>query len=452
MSLAGTGSNSATHEVNNLPPAATLSNDGPVAEGSAATISFSNPSDPSSADTSAGFHYAFSCDGTPLDGATYANSNADSSTTCTFDDGPSTHDVVARIIDKDGGYTERTTTVTVDNVKPTATLSAPSTVNEGDTFTVSLDNASDPSQADTAAGFTYSFDCGDGNGVQDTGGAASINCEAHDVASQTVTATITDKDGGSNTYTAGVSITNVAPSVGSISAPAGPITVGTTIDASADFTDPGIGVGDSHTAVWDWGDGTTSTGNVSEADGSGTVTGSHTYTAAGVYTITLIVTDKDGASDSSMFQYVVVYDPSAGFVTGGGWIDSPAGAYAADPSLTGKASFGFNAKYKKGANVPDGNTQFQFNAAGLDFHSTSYQWLVVAGAKAQFKGVGTISGQAGSYGFMITAVDGQLQGSDKADTFRIKIWAINSDGSDGGVIYDNGSQSPLGGGSIVIHS
>jgi len=31
--------------------------------------------------------------------------------------------------------------------------------------------------------------------------------------------------------------------------------------------------------------------------------------------------------------------PSAGFVTGSGWINSPAGAYVSDPSLTGRATF-----------------------------------------------------------------------------------------------------------------
>ncbi|MCU0503770.1 MAG: hypothetical protein MUC51_18785, partial [Anaerolineae bacterium] len=61
---------------------------------------------------------------------------------------------------------------------------------------------------------------------------------------------------------------------------------------------------------------------------------------------------------------------------------------------------------------------------------------------AQFKGVGTINGE-GSYKFMITADDGS------PDTFRIKIWY--EDGAGEHVVYDNGSQQPLGGGSIVVH-
>jgi len=64
---------------------------------------------------------------------------------------------------------------------------------------------------------------------------------------------------------------------------------------------------------------------------------------------------------------------------------------------------------------------------------------VVSGNKAQFKGEGTINGQ-GTYAFKITADDGN------PDTFRIQIWEAG-----GGLVYDNGSQQPLGGGSIIIH-
>src|SRR5205807_4306344 len=59
----GSGNASFTATVANIAPTATLANDGPVNEGSAATISFSNQHDPSGADTSAGFHYAYACIG-----------------------------------------------------------------------------------------------------------------------------------------------------------------------------------------------------------------------------------------------------------------------------------------------------------------------------------------------------------------------------------------------------
>jgi hypothetical protein len=146
--------------------------------------------------------------------------------------------------------------------------------------------------------------------------------------------------------------------------------------------------------------------------------------------------------------YVVVYDPNGGFVTGGGWINSPLGAYRADPTLAGKATFGFVSKYQKGATVPTGNTEFQFHAGNLNFKSTSYDWLVVAGTKAQYKGTGTING-AGNYKFMLTAIDG----SKGPDMFRIRIW------DDNGLVYDNqmgasdtaDPTTAIVGGSIVVH-
>ena len=57
------------------------------------------------------------------------------------------------------------------------------------------------------------------------------------------------------------------------------------------------------------------------------------------------------------------------------------------------ASFGFVSKYKKGATIPTGQTEFQYKVGSLNFHSTDYQWLVIAGARAQYKGTGTINGQ-----------------------------------------------------------
>jgi predicted extracellular nuclease len=238
----------------------------------------------------------------------------------------------------------------------------------------------------------------------------------------------------------GLDLKNYPPELGDITVTPNLAAINTSVSASVPFTDPDKL--DTHTATWVWGDGSTSTGAVSESQGSGTISGDHTYAMPGVYTVSVTVNDGYGNSDTAIYEFVVVYDPNGGFVTGGGWIDSPAGAYTADPTLTGKATFGFVSKYKKGTTVPEGNTQFQFHAAGFNFSSTSYDWLVVAGSKAQFKGTGTINGE-GVYKFMITADDGN------PDTFRIKIWQeVNGVEI---VVYDNGSQQPLGGGSITVH-
>ena len=182
----------------------------------------------------------------------------------------------------------------------------------------------------------------------------------------------------------------------------------------------------------------------------------HTYNAPGVYTVTASLTDICGNSASSIYQYVVIYDPSGGFVTGGGWINSPAGAYRPDVTLGGKAIFGFESKYQKGTTIPNGNTEFKFQSGIMNFKSSNYEWLVVSGSKAQFKGTGSINGN-GSYGFLLSAVDGNLGSPATADLFRIKIWDKNNNDA---IIYDNqyGATdnsvltTQIGGGSIIIHN
>jgi hypothetical protein len=181
------------------------------------------------------------------------------------------------------------------------------------------------------------------------------------------------------------------------------------------------------------------------------------YTApanGGIFGLNLTV--NDGYEDSTVASsMIVVYDPDGGFVTGGGWIISPGGAYAADSSLTGKASFGFVSKYKKGANEPTGNTDFQSETADLNFHASSYDWLVVAGNKAKLKGTGTVNG-SGNFGFMLTAVDNRKVLEAK-DTFRIKIW--DKDDRDA-LVYDNQEGiddkaydgTAVRGGNIIVHT
>jgi len=290
--------------------------------------------------------------------------------------------------------------------------------------------------------------------VAESGGSGTVSGTHAYVENGPYTATVTvyDTQGGSGADTAPVTVANAAPVVGAITAPLDPVQLGSAVSAAAAFIDAGIL--DTHVASWAWGDGSSTSGTIVESNGAGTATGTHVYAQAGVYTLTLTVTDDDGGAGVAQFRYVVIYDPSAGFVTGGGWITSPLGAYVVDPTMTGKANFGFESKYKKGDKIPTGTTEFQFHAAALNFHSSTYEWLVVAGAKAQYKGTGTING-AGSYGFMLTAIDGQIAGGGGQDKFRIKIW----DKATNQPVYDNLLQAPddadpttvIGGGSIVIH-
>jgi hypothetical protein len=259
--------------------------------------------------------------------------------------------------------------------------------------------------------------------------------------------TITDANGCTTTSSATLAV-NTAPVITGLTGPLGPIAKGNSATITVNFTDPGT---TDNTVTISWGDTTTDT----FGGASSPLSATHTYASAGVYTVGVTVTNGCGASATMSFQFIVIYDPEGGFVTGGGWIDSPAGAYTANPSLTGKANFGFVSKYQHGANVPTGNTEFQFKVGNLNFKSTDYEFLVVAGAKAQFKGRGKVNG-SGDYNFLLTATDGQQTGGGGVDKFRIKI----TDRATGQLVYDNApgsddidSANPqaIGGGSIVIH-
>jgi PKD repeat protein len=247
--------------------------------------------------------------------------------------------------------------------------------------------------------------------------------------------TVMDSKGATDEGETVVTVSNSAPFVEDITAPLVPVLINTMIIASAEFIDAGIF--DDHSAIWNWGDGSTSPGIIVEGDGQGVVTGEHTYSEPSIYTIQLTVTDKDGEFGTSVFQYLVVYDPEGEFVTGGGWIDSPTGAYALDPSLVSKANFGFNAKYKNGATIPSGQTQFGLQETDFNFHSAEYEWLVFSGDQAQYQGTGTVNGEGG-YGFLVSVIDGDVDGGDGLDRFRVKIWDLVS----GEIVYDSQMGDP----------
>lgn len=239
---------------------------------------------------------------------------------------------------------------------------------------------------------------------------------------------------------------NSPPVIDAISGPSDPVDVNDQpVEVMVAYSDPDIG--DTHIITWDWGD---SSPDDTQTNATSPAVQRHTYAGQGVYSVQVTVTDTAGATDSDTFEFIILFDPENGFVTGGGWYVSPAGAYTPDdpndPDLTGPASFGFVSKYRRGAGTPDGDTLFQFQAGDLNFNSDNYQWLVITenDTVARFKGEGAVNGSEPIYKFLIWAGDGD------PDTFHIKIWLETPSGEL--PLYDNGTDQPINGGSIVIHN
>ncbi|HOG45479.1 MAG TPA: PKD domain-containing protein [Anaerolineae bacterium] len=293
----GEGSASTTIDVTNVAPAATLGNNGPVDEGSAATISFSGATDPSTPDTTAGLRYAYACNGASLASATYATSDTAASCQCTYPDGPSDHTVRGRIIDKDGGYSEYTTVVHVENVAPAPTIHGAPAASPEATEIALTSTVKDPG-ADT---FTYAWTVTRGSTIYASGDAPDLSFTPDDNGAYDVRLTVTDQDGGAGGARAIVEVTNVAPAV---TPPDDQLADEGTLASFSlgSFADPGA---DSPWAVAvAWGDGSAHTTFTTATTGP-LGTQPHAYTDNGEYTVTVTVTDKDTAASDVTFTVTI---------------------------------------------------------------------------------------------------------------------------------------------------
>jgi len=212
--------------------------------------------------------------------------------------------------------------------------------------------------------------------------------------------------------------------------------VGSTVSFAGTFWDA---PGNKHTAKWLIDGSTASSGIVTEPAGTknGKVTGSYKFTTPGVYKLQMNVTDQNGVTsyantNGDLEEIIVIYDPNGGYTYGGGWFNSPAGALKSNSNATGKVSYGFAMNYFKNATLPKGETQFEFKVGNFEYNAVNFDYLVISGAKAQFKGTGKIVGGQSGINFIMTVIDGDLDGTG-IDKVRVKIYNKNT----GQVYYDN---------------
>ena len=162
------------------------------------------------------------------------------------------------------------------NNAPTAVL-APASGDEGLAITADASGSTDDGTITT-----YELDC-DNDGTYEVSVATATGgtCMFDDDGSYTVGLQVTD-DGGLTAATTEVfTVANVAPAVTA----GGPASVdeGSPAAFTGSYTDQSPV--DTHTFVWDFGDGNTDSANLNPT---------HTYGAPGSYTATLTVTDDDG--------------------------------------------------------------------------------------------------------------------------------------------------------------
>jgi predicted extracellular nuclease len=190
----------------------------------------------------------------------------------------------------------------VINDPPTVDAGGPYTVDEGSSVTLTA-TGTDPE----GGPLTYAWDL-DNNGTFETPGQSASFGLPYTVdgpVTYTVNVRVTDNGGLTAVASATVTVNNVRPAVDTPTVSPEPSTEGSSVTASATFTDPAGSFDVPYTCSVNYGDGS---GVLPGSVTGYTCTGpAHTYTTFGLYTVTISVTDKDGGMGTQSTIHTVIF-------------------------------------------------------------------------------------------------------------------------------------------------
>jgi FKBP-type peptidyl-prolyl cis-trans isomerase 2 len=309
--------------------------------------------------------------------------------------------ITVTVTDNYGGRGSASTSVQVITAPPTVVLGGPfsAAAGTGIPFTASV---TDPSPIDTAAGFTYAWNFGDGS----TSTAASPTHAYAVAGTYTVSLTATDKDGQSGTATTSATATPVNASAASVLQLSGFPTLATA-GAGGTFTVTVL------TASGAIATGYTGTVHFTSSDGQAVLPGNYTFTSGDQGVHTFSATLKTAGSWS-----VTATDTVTSSITGtqSGITVSPAAATHLSLSAPASSTAGSAFTVTVTAQDAYGNTASAYTGT---LHFTSSDGQAVLPANYAFtaadKGVHTFSAtltMAGSQ--TVTATDtvtGSINGS-----------------------------------------
>jgi len=203
------------------------------------------------------------------------------------------------VVDDNGSeHTARTDISVVDtDTRPSASISAPDTALVDTSITFDASNSSDDG---TITAYQWNFD-GDVTSTD----TPTVNHTFTDTGTRNVTVTVVDDAGQESTASTTVAVSEPVNLTANLDAAPTSASAGDAISFTATDTGPA----DRITSYsWQFGDGTTANG----------ATATHTYSSAGEYTVTLVVTADTGQTRSASTTVSITAPSGDGGSSGGG--------------------------------------------------------------------------------------------------------------------------------------